>query len=131
MSRRIIRGEFAWKNEKWFPLVEKQYYFYIEFLWLPSIIEFEDLHEEEKIEILFEKRYFNYVFEKLRNSQNDLIADGTTDSEVDSILHSISHVLNFQQFYEDKVKRKKIITKTIKNKNNFFWYIDDYAGILK
>lgn len=65
--------------------------------------EFEESHEEEKSEILFEKRYFNYIFEKLRNHQNGLIVEQTSDEEVHQVLHTIAHIINLEEFYETRV----------------------------
>ncbi|RNA08861.1 hypothetical protein BpHYR1_028592, partial [Brachionus plicatilis] len=84
--------------------------------------EFESLHEQDKFDILFEKRYINFICETLKENIGTSIE--TEESNVGSeIIKFISDLVSYQEFNEKKAVDGILIDKmerfdpTVKNFN--------------
>ncbi len=78
------------------------------FVWTvaPSIIAYEYVREQDKADVLFEKKFFNYITGQLDNYVDvviEEISDSNLSDLVNSVLEAISVLLDLPELLENKV----------------------------
>ncbi len=71
-----------------------------------SIQAFEYLHEQDKAEVLFEKKYYNYIIEELSSYLEVIVdesSDGSLNEHVYNVLEVVSVLLDLPELVESKV----------------------------